>query len=425
MAVAAAVLGADVIFQRQRLVTPLQLSSGTIEELTEAVATVVVEVDGRRAEGQGAIFLSDVWAWPCDALTHEDRDAALRGMCEAIAGELPAYFRGRALHPLEIGLQIHELACEHVPASLEPPALARAMCGSPFDAAVHDAVGRAIGVSAFALYDEPSDVPSADSHFPEGGACRMIAELIQPPTRELPAWYVVSKDDELERTLVPAIRERGYWCFKLKLTGRDNEFDVARTVEVLRVAVATGVRRPRLVVDTNEANPSAESVLDYLERLEDAHAEAYLALDYLEQPTSRDIRAHAFDWRAVAARKPVMLDEGLVDLGLMEVARKQGYSGFALKTCKGHSMLLTAAAWARQHRMAISLQDLTNPGIALIHAALTGAHLPTINGAELNSPQFTPAANAEFALRLPGLFEPRRGVHRLPAEVPVGLGSAM
>jgi hypothetical protein len=150
-----------------------------------------------------------------------------------------------------------------------------------------------------------------------------------------------------------------------------------------------------------------------------------LALDYLEQPTSRDIRAHAFDWRAVAARKPVMLDEGLVDLGLMEVARKQGYSGFALKTCKWHSMLLTAAAWARQHRMAISLQDLTNPGIALIHAALTGAHLPTINGAELNSPQFTPAANAEFALRLPGLFEPRRGVHRLPAEVPVGLGSAM
>ena len=75
--------------------------------------------------------------------------------------------------------------------------------------------------------------------------------------------------------------------------------------------------------------------------------------------------------------------------------------------------------------MSISLQDLTNPGISLIHAALVGAHLPTINGAELNSPQFTPAANQEFAERLPELFVPRDGVHRLPSKMPVGLGSSL
>jgi hypothetical protein len=51
--------------------------------------------------------------------------------------------------------------------------------------------------------------------------------------------------------------------------------------------------------------------------------------------------------------------------------------------------------------------------------------LPTINGAELNSPQFTPAANTEFAARLPQLFQPRDGVHRLPTELPVGLGSTI
>ena len=68
--------------------------------------------------------------------------------------------------------------------------------------------------------------------------------------------------------------------------------------------------------------------------------------------------------------------------------------------------------------MTVSLQDLTNPGISLIHAALVGAHLPTINGAELNSPQFTPAANSEFVERLPELFVPRDGVHRLPARFP-------
>jgi hypothetical protein len=86
-------------------------------------------------------------------------------------------------------------------------------------------------------------------------------------------------------------------------------------------------------------------------------------------------------------------------------------------------MLLVCAAWAHQHGMTISLQDLTNPGIALIHAALVGAYLPTINGAELNSPQFTPEANRDFAERLPELFLPRSGVHRLPPEMPTGLGS--
>jgi L-alanine-DL-glutamate epimerase-like enolase superfamily enzyme len=209
------------------------------------------------------------------------------------------------------------------------------------------------------------------------------------------------------------------------LTGRDIDADVQRTAEVCRAAKACGVPAPRLTVDTNEANSSADSVLDYLERLRIADGEAFSALEYLEQPTSRGIRATPFDWREVARQKPVMLDEGLTDLSLLEEARQQGYSGLALKTCKGHSMLLAAAAWAHQQSMLISLQDLTNPGIALIHGALVGSHLPTINGAELNSPQFTPAANAEFVPRMPDLFEPRGGIHRLPPAIPHGLGSTI
>ena len=69
------------------------------------------------------------------------------------------------------------------------------------------------------------------------------------------------------------------------------------------------------------------------------------------------------------------------------------------------------------------MQDLTNPGFSLIHAALLAAHLPTINDVELNSPQFTPAANTEWLPRLAGLFAPADGFHELPAELPPGLGS--
>jgi L-alanine-DL-glutamate epimerase-like enolase superfamily enzyme len=232
-------------------------------------------------------------------------------------------------------------------------------------------------------------------------------------------------DESLETTLVPAIRQHGYWCFKLKLTGCDNALDVARTIEVYRTARASASKTVRLTVDTNEANPSVESVGDYLERLKATDPGAFTALEYLEQPTNRDIQKHPFDWRPVSKCVPVMIDEGLTDLDVLAEARRQGYSGLALKTCKGHSMLLVSAAWAHRHGMVISLQDLTNPGISLIHGALVGAYLPTINGAELNSPQFTPSANQEFSVRLPELFDPRDGFHRLPGEMPAGLGSGL
>jgi L-alanine-DL-glutamate epimerase-like enolase superfamily enzyme len=299
------------------------------------------------------------------------------------------------------------------------------MCASPFDAAIHDAAGRALGRSAFALYDDEVALPSADAYFPEDGACKAIRDVIRPPRLELPAWHIVGIEEQLEATLVPAIRQHGYKCFKLKLTGRDTELDVARTIEVYRAAKASGTQQIRITVDTNEANPSVESVVEYLRQLKATDREAFGALAYLEQPTSRDIRKYSFDWRPVAKYVPVMLDEGLTDLDVLAEATEQGYGGLALKTCKGHSMLLVCAAWAHRHGVPVSLQDLTNPGISLIHAALVGAHLPTINGAELNSPQFTPEANRGFAERLPELFEPPDGVHRLPKEIPVGLGSGL
>jgi hypothetical protein len=419
------ILDAAVSFRSQRLATRLVLSSGPIEELTEATASVVVEAAGQRATGYGAVYLSDLWAWPDDSLSHDVRDDALRRICETIANVLPAYFRWDALHPLELGLRLHDLACHEIPCDPSPPALARAMCASPFDAAIHDAAGLASGRSAFSFYDDPLPFPTADKYFPDGGACRAIAKIIGHPRRELPAWYVVGKCDDFDATLIPAIRHRGYRCFKLKLSGDDNDADAGHTIDVFRAATAVGAERIRLTADTNEANPSAESVLDYLLGLQSADRDAYDALEYLEQPTNRDIRQHAFDWRPVTALKPVLLDEGLTGFDVLAEAQRQGYSGLALKTCKGHSMLLACAAWARRHGMVISLQDLTNPGISLIHGALVGAHLPTINGAELNSPQFTPEANRERAARMPELFEPRGGVHRLPLEIPPGLGSCL
>jgi L-alanine-DL-glutamate epimerase-like enolase superfamily enzyme len=416
------ILDAGVEFFDRPFIKPLKLSTGVITQITEARAQVTVRVRGREATGRGTIYLSDLWAWPDPALSHAARDAALRELSEWIAGRLAEMCGGEARHPLELGLRLHESA--RAIDSTVATVLARAMCASPFDAAIHDAAGIALDQSAFDFYQSDVAIPSADEHFESGSAADAIRACLQPARRRLDAWYVVSPDGPPNDGFSTAIRQRGYRCFKLKIRGRDNAADVRRTVDVFRAARALDVTRPRLSIDSNEANPDAASVLDYLHRLREADGGAFAALQYIEQPTARDITQHPFDWREVAALKPVMLDEGLTSLHLLAEAQRRGWSGLALKTCKGHSFALVAAAWAHAHGMLLSMQDLTNPGLAAIHAALFASRISTINGVELNADQFTPAANAEFLPELSDLLEPRDGVHVVPDEA-VGLGSTL
>ena len=420
------IVDARVTFHVQPLLRPLVLSSGSITQLTEAQVQVTVQVGSREAVGRGSIYLSDLWAWPSPTLSHEFRDGALHDLCQRIAEDLWDLCGREAAHPLELGLRLHDQVLQHQMNRI--PILAQAMCLSPFDAALHDGVGQALERSAFSFYGEETPIPSADRFFPGQGAVAAVAALLRKePLHALPAWYVVGKHDDLESEVKPWVMSRGYRCLKIKILGQDNVEDVARTVQVYRAAKRWGIGFPRLSVDANEANPDAQSVLDYLQQLKETDQGAYAALEYLEQPTRRDIVKARHDWRAVGALKPVMLDEGLTSLELLEEAREQSWSGLALKTCKGHSFVLVAAAWAHQHGMLLSLQDLTNPGYSAIHAALMAAFVPTINGVELNSPQFTPAANAPWLPpqgRLAQLLAPMDGMHRLP-EIPVGLGASL
>jgi L-alanine-DL-glutamate epimerase-like enolase superfamily enzyme len=421
--VKARILDAQVTFHHRPFRTPLRISTGVISEITEARARVTVRVDGREAAGHGSIYLSDLWAWPEPGLTHDQRDCALRTLCEQIAARLPDLC-GAAAHPLELGLRLHEGA-NHLDVPLNPPVLARSMAASPFDAAIHDAAGIALGRSAFDLYEEPLPVPSADGLF-RGGACAAIARLLRPePLAELDAWLVAGPHDSLVQDIAPWVCDRGYRCFKLKLLARDPAEDAAFTRQFYRGVLELGARDPRLSADPNGAYPSPVAAQKYLEGLRSLDPEAFAALAYLEQPTGREITEDPHDWHAAADLKPILLDEGLTGLEILDEAAAQGWSGFALKTCKGHSFALVAAAWAAKRGLLISLQDLTNPGLSLLHAALFAARVPTVNGAELNSPQFTPAANAEWLPRLHPLFEPARGKHRLPEPFPIGLGSGL
>src|SRR5262249_55725224 len=102
----------------------------------------------------------------------------------------------------------------------------------------------------------------------------------------------------------------------------------------------------------------------------------------------------------------------LVDLESLHLAREMGYTGAALKACKGQSQSLLMAAAAQTMGLFLCVQDLTCPGASLIHSAGLAAHIPGVAAIEANARQYVPAANKPWVDRFPGLFRITDGMMR-------------
>ena len=111
----------------------------------------------------------------------------------------------------------------------------------------------------------------------------------------------------------------------------------------------------------------------------------------------------------VSARIPVVLDEGLTSLEAIDQALDLGWSGIALKTCKTQSLMLLALAKAHGLNLHVSVQDLTNPGIALLHSAGLAARLPVTRPIETNARQYYPDTSTPEATIFPGIYRPTNG----------------
>jgi hypothetical protein len=125
-----------------------------------------------------------------------------------------------------------------------------------------------------------------------------------------------------------------------------------------------------------------------------------------------------------AARlRPVVIDESLTDLEALLLAREMGYTGVALKACKGQSQAMLMAAAAQKFGMFVCVQDLTCPGASLVHSAGIAARIPGNAGIEANARQFVPAANKAWEARFPGLFTIHEGVMHTGQLTGQGLGA--
>jgi L-alanine-DL-glutamate epimerase-like enolase superfamily enzyme len=440
---------ASVAFEAFALRSPFVLSTGVITDVTVATATVQVsDRQGRSAEGYGAIVLGDLWAWPSQQVSTMQRVGVMRGLCERISDELTIALDTPG-HPLELGMQLLEVnvpiwagrleAEVQLPESI--PELARTVCAAPFDAALHDAFGRLHQISSYDALD-PQFLPHALSTWLGPSlADRHVSEFFnRSPSREVPGWHIVSKDDPLTQAEVVSpiedwlpssleawIELEGMFCLKIKTTGTDVAFDVARTMDVFRAArlaherLGTG-RQVILEVDSNEACASAELVVEYLRKLREASIETYNALLFVEQPTPRDLEGTRIDMRSVAGLKPVLVDEGLQSLASLPLAAELGWSGAALKTCKTHSLTLLCIAWCSAHGMPYAVVDLTNPGLSAVHSAVLTSRCQPMMGVELNCRQFVPSANVSLAEHWPGLARMTDGMFDMSAAGAVGLG---
>jgi L-alanine-DL-glutamate epimerase-like enolase superfamily enzyme len=436
----------DHQFEEFRYRAPYQFGGRSVDRVTILNVNCRVRTgDGREAWGFGSMTLGNAWAFPA-----APQDPGLGAMM-ALAGELETLTkdcddRG---HPIDL-FRVLEPAYLRAAAALSRtralpapiPKLCTLVVASAFDAAVHDAYGKAFGVSCYETYrpafmrrDLAVDLgPQFQGEFLD----RYVPATPRP---RMPVFHSVGASDPLEdadvrtriddglpNTLEGWIPRDGLVRFKIKLNGGDLAADFDRVVRIDRiVSRAQAARRVpdwKYSLDFNEGCPNVAYLLEFLRRVREVTPSGFDRILYIEQPTARDLQRDRANVMHEAARlRPVVIDESLTDLETLVLAREMGYTGVALKACKGQSQAMLMAAAAQKFGMFLCVQDLTCPGASLIHSAGIAARVPGNAGIEANARQFVPSANRAWEARFPGLFTIHGGMMNTGQLTGPGLGA--
>ncbi|MGB9718256.1 MAG: enolase C-terminal domain-like protein [Thermoproteota archaeon] len=422
-------------YNSQRLKTPLKFGSVIVEESTSlTVTTVVKNRNGKESLGLGSMPLACEWAFPSTGETHEKKLEAMKLVAERYGELLVKEAGSRFMHPIDWFARHEEeipSIARRVSSELglkeELPVLASLVAVSPIDASLHDGFGKVNEICSYEGYGPRHVSHDLSFYLGEKFRNKYITDYVKPEySSEIPVFHLVGGLDELRRketglegagdspeSLEEWIEKEGVFCFKIKLSGNDTDWDVKRTREVAEV-VSEALRKQGkkdfyLSVDSNEMHPSPEAVLEYLRRVRREAPEAFERILYIEQPVSRNIEKHMFNMRRVAEVKPVLADEGITDLRSFDLSMRLGWSGVALKTCKCQSSILLLVAKAEELGVPYSIQDLTCPGLAFVHSAGFAARTNPIMGVEYNARQYLPSAFKEVQEKFPQVFNVKDG----------------
>ncbi|MBI4910142.1 MAG: hypothetical protein HY820_41375, partial [Acidobacteria bacterium] len=409
--------------------TPIKFGGSVVDKVTLLnVNCIVKNKAGKSAKGFGSMPLGNVWSFPSRVLPYETTLNAMKQHATRVAAIIRGYKESG--HPVDHGVALEPLfikAAGEVSKQLqlkEPiPVLCSLVTASPFDAAVHDAFGKLYGLSCYRTYGP--DFMSKDLSAYLGARFKgeyLEKYVLKTPKPRMPMYHLVGAvdpitdadikkkvGDGLPETLPEWIHYNGLTNLKIKLNGDDLKWDVERVVTVDRVASDTqkkrGVSKWVYSLDFNERCPNVGYLLEFLRQVKQKAPAAWSKVQYVEQPTARDLKANRQNvMHEVAKMVPVVIDESLTDLEMLNLSREMGYSGAALKACKGQTQAMLMGAAVQKDKLFLCVQDLTCPGASLIHSAGLSAHISSVAGIEANSRQYVPIANKEWVKRFPGIF---------------------
>jgi L-alanine-DL-glutamate epimerase-like enolase superfamily enzyme len=384
---------------------------------------------GKSAEGFGSMPMGNMWAFPAPGVSY---DATL-GAMKTLAGHIAEITRGfrEYAHPVEMNFQLEAeylKAAAQVEIAPKIPKLCTLVTASPFDAAIHDAYGKLHGRNAFNASGKEFLKQDLSRYLGKDFAGESLDQYVLPkPTPRITMYHSVGASDPLvaadvqhkigdglPETLPEWIRYNGVRALKIKLAGNNLAADVQRVVNIDRVTAETqkarGLKDWVYSLDFNENCPNVEFLLEFIRKLKEQTPEGFAKIQYIEQPTKRDLAQDRQNVMFEAAKlKPVVIDESLTGLDALLLSREMGYSGAALKACKGQSQSLLISAAVQKYKMFRCVQDLTCPGAALIHSAGLACHIPGVAAIEANAREYVPVANEKWKDRFPGLFEVKDG----------------
>lgn len=423
--------------------SPLKFGGRVVKDVTVFRVALSLEDQNtkKKAHGIGEMTMGTAWAWPSASLTPEMALKTVIVLAERIVAAATSLLADQ--HPLHLASQIKPIAkrlAEELAASMKLteaiPDLAIALAVSPLDIALHDAYGRLHGKNSFDCFTH-EHVGADLSHFlGEEFLGKDFSEIIAPKTAPtLFLYHLVGSldplskddlnrkiDDGLPETLEDWIRSQQLSHLKIKLTGKELDADVGRVVEIDRIASrAFPTKQFSYSLDFNEACENEDYVIDFLERLERLNREAVPKIHYIEQPMGRDLRLRKeVTMHRVSRLKPVVIDESLTDLEMLRFAKQQGYSGVAVKACKGISDSILLSAAAKQWGMKIYIQDLTCIGGSFMASASLASRIQGVTAVEGNGRQYCPAGNKDWESLYRPMFKILGGV--VPTELLNGVG---
>jgi len=421
-------------FQDYRYRAPYKFGGKEVDRVTVLnVRCRISAKDGKSATGFASMPLGNVWSFPAEDMPYETTLAAMKFLAQRVV-KITADYPGYA-HPLDVNkslepeyLKAADQLSQEIKLHRPIPKLCTLVTASPVDASLHDAFGRLHGRNSFAVCGK--DFVKYDlSHYLNADFRGEYLDryLRQQPESRIRMYHSVGASDPLTpgevkkaihdglpETLAEWIPYSGITAIKIKLNGDDLAWDVERVAAIDRVTTEAqkkrGVQDWMYSLDFNERCPDVRYVLDFEHQLKGKAPSAFKRVQYIEQPTARDLAANRQNVMFEAAKlAPIVIDESLTGLDALLMAREMGYTGAALKACKGQSQTVLLGAAMQKYQMFRCVQDLTCPGAALVHSAVIAAYIPGVSALEANAREYVPAANQGWEKRFPGIFDVRNG----------------